>query len=402
MALTDTGIKGMKTTSQNYKAFDSKGLFIEVRKSGKKIFRFKYRYNDKHKLLTIGHYPEVSLKRARELHQGALKQLSEGIDPGQVKKINKEIKKNTFKVLAQEWFETNKDKWTQDHANTVWRRLEANVLPWLKDRPIREINSRELLEILRRIESRGAVETAHRINQIISQIFVYTIACGLAENNPASNLSKALKPVSKRSLPAITKPERIKELLKAIDAFQGSFIVYCALKLAPLVFLRPGELRKGEWEEIDWNNKLWVIPAHRMKKRRDHLVPLSRQAVSILEEIHPLTSKSSKYIFPAVRSPSRPMSEGTLNAALLRLGFSKEEHSPHGFRSTASTNLHELGWDSKLIEVQLAHVDQNQVRGIYNRAEYLAERTRMMQGWADYLDALKSGAKVLPFQQNNN
>lgn len=408
MALTDTEVKNLKPGSKNFKKYDSKGLFLEVRTTGKKVFRFKFKYNDKYQLLTLGAYPEISLKRARELHFEARQQLAEGIDPVQSKKTVQESKKHTFETVFNEWYNTYKEKWTPGHAKTVYRRIEANILPWLKNRPIREISTREILEYLRKIEARGAVETAHRVCQIISQVFVYAVASGILENNPAADLHKALKPVQKKNLPAITEPARIKELLKAIDGANAGFVVYCALRFAPLVFVRPGELRKAEWTEIDWKNDLWIIPAPRMKKKREHLVPLSKQARGILEELYPLTGENRKnifpasreYIFPAIRTPSRPMSEGTLNAALLRLGFTKEEHCPHGFRSMASTRLHEMGWSSRVIETQLAHVDKNQVRGVYNRAVYLEERTRMMQAWADYLDSLKNGDKVLPFQQN--
>ncbi len=396
MPLTDVQIRNLNPGPKTYKKYDGRGLFIEVRTSGNKIFRFKYFFNGKHQLLTLGHYPEISLKRARDQHQQARIQIAQGINPAQEKKSAKEHKTKTFKETATEWYNNTKSKWTTDHANTVWRRLEVNIFPWLGDRPIDQVTTKEILEVLRKVENRGAQEVARRLCQTISQIFIFAVASGITDGNPAGDLHKALKPRKKRNLPAITDPERIRTLLQAIEGFEGSFIVYCALRFAPLVFVRPGELRKAEWAEIDWNGALWTIPAHRMKKKREHLVPLSRQALTILNDLHPLT-KESRYIFPTVRSLSRPMSENTLSAALQRLGFSKEEHCPHGFRTMASTRLHEMGWNSKTIETQLAHIDQNKIRGIYNRAKYLEERTRMMQAWADYLDALKQEARVLPF-----
>jgi integrase len=391
MALTNTQIKNLKPGPKTFKKSDGQGLFIEVRKTGNKIFRFKYMFDGKHQLLTLGRYPDISLKEARQKHLEARRQLAEGINPAQAKKAGRENNRNTFGIVAREWYENTRNKWTSGHAQLVWRRLEANVLPWLENRPITEITTGDVLKVLRKIEARGAVESAHRICQVISRIFVYAVASGYLENNPASEIHKALKTPKNRNLPAITDPKRIRELLQATDGFSGSFTVYCALRFAPLVFVRPGELRKAEWIEIDWKENLWIIAEHRMKKRRAHTVPLSKQARNILEEIYPLTGNSSKYIFPSIRTFSRPMSENTLRAALLRIGFSKEEHCPHGFRTTASTRLHEMGWKSRVVEMQLAHVDQNKVRGIYNRAEYLDERIRMMQAWADYLDTLKNG-----------
>lgn len=397
MALTNVQIKNLTPGSKTYKKFDKGGLFIEVRKTGKKFFRFKYAFSGKPQLLSLGEYPAVSLKKARDKVIDAKRQLAEGVNPAQVKREQKQSQyKATFGEVAQEWFKNSRDKWSEEHAKTVWRRIEANLLPWLKNLPVQEITTREILEALRKVEARGSVETAHRLAQIIGQIYVYAVAAGIAENNPASGISKALKPAIPRQLPAITDPERIKDLLRAIDGFQGTYPVLCALKLAPLVFLRPGELRGGKWSEIDWQENLWIIPAERMKKKREHLVPLSRQARGILEELYPLTAETGN-IFPAVRKSGRCMSEATLNAALLRIGIPKEEHCPHGFRSMASTRLHEMNWPSQVIEMQLAHIDKNQIRAVYNRAEYLDQRRKMMQAWADYLDALKSGDKVLSF-----
>ncbi|MCF8104359.1 MAG: tyrosine-type recombinase/integrase [Desulfohalobiaceae bacterium] len=399
MSLNDVKIKALKPGDKPYRVADSEGLYLEVTTTGSKLWRLKYRFGNKQKTLALGKYPEITLAAARDKKIIAKRQLAEGIDPNQVKKHKKAEQSNTFGIIALEWFGNQKPKWKKGHAQTILRRLEKNVFPWMKDRPIREITTREILEVLRRMEARGAVDSAHRVGQFINQIFLYAVASARAETNPAADINKALKVIRTRQLPAITEPNRIKDLLKAIDGFEGSFVVHSALRIAPLVFVRPGELRHAEWTEIDFENSTWTLPADKMKMKREHVVPLSKQALQILEDLYPLTG-SGGYVFPSIRTPARPMSENTLNVALMRLGFSKEEHCPHGFRSMASTRLHEMGWDSRVIEVQLAHVDRNKIRGIYNRAEYLDDRTRMMQAWADYLEGLKSGAKVLTINGN--
>ena len=388
MKLNNTQVAGLKPASKRYKMSDGGGLYLEVTPNGSKLWRFRYRFNGKQKLLAIGKYPEVTLKKAREQHAEAKRKLADGIDPSEQKKQEKEIQSHTLKNVALEWWKANRETWSEGHANIIWRRLELNVLPWLGDYSIIELSTRMILQTLRRIESRGAVETAHRVGGIISQVYVYAIACGIADNNPANGISKALKVVPKKSFPSITEPKQIKELLNAIDSLQAHFVVCCSLKFLPLVFVRPGELRNAEWQEIDFESNLWTIPGYKMKRKRDHLVPLARQAVSILNDLYPLTN-SSHFIFPSVRTFSKPLSENTINAALRRLGYSQDEMCAHGFRTMASTRLHELGWDTRIVEIQLAHKDQNKVRSVYNKAEHLEERFRMMQAWADYLDNLK-------------
>ncbi|RLG28706.1 integrase [Methanosarcinales archaeon] len=397
--LTDTEIRNLKPREKAYKVFDGGGLYLEITPIGSKLWRYRYRYKGKNKTLALGKYPVISLAEARKKHLEAKRMLANGLDPSAMKRKEKLRNAKTLEVVAREWWEAKRAKWSEDHASLVWRRLEVNVLPWLKDRPVMEITSRELLEVLKRVEARGAVETARRIGQVLNQVFIFAVAAGYCDNNSASNLNKALKECRPRSFPAITEPKKIKELLLAIDSFSGSFVVKQALRFAPLVFVRPGELRKAEWVEINLEERLWTIPAEKMKKKRPHLVPLSRQAVEILQELKPLTGEG-KYVFPSVRTNDRPMSENTLNAALRRLGYSKDEMVAHGFRTMASTRLHEMGWPSHVIEIQLAHVDRNSVRAVYNKAEYLEERRKMMQAWADYLDALKSGAKVLALKSN--
>jgi integrase len=397
MPLTDIQIKNLKPAEKSVRVFDGNGLYLEVSPAGGKLFRFKYRFNGKGKTLSLGKYPDVSLSDARKAHQKAREQLAAGIDPSALKREQKLKQTKTFEVVATEWWQTQRPKWTDDYANTVWRRLENDILPWLKNRPIDELTTAELLAALRRVESRGAIDSAHRICQYLNNIGIYSVACGYIQNNPANNLVKALKQTLKRPMAAITEPKQIKILLKAIDEFEGSFIVKQALRIAPLVFVRPGELRMALWGEIDLEEGLWIIPSAKMKMRRDHIVPLSRQAIEILDELRPLTGNGT-YVFPSVRTNARPISENTINAALRRMGYSKDEMTGHGFRTMASTRLHELGWKSEIIEFQLAHADKNKIRGVYNRAEYLEDRKKMMQAWADYLESLKTGADVISFR----
>jgi len=398
MALTDIQLKGLKPADRLYRKFDGKGLYIQVSPTGGRLFRFKYRFNGKEKTLSIGQYPDISLSDARKRLQEARELLAKGIDPSAQKQAEKLKCTNFFEQVAREWWESQKEKWTVGHAESIMRRLEANAFPWLKGRPVDEINTGELLQALRRIESRNAIDTAKRIGNYFRNIFIYAVACGYSTHNPAADLTKALKVTPKRNLPAITEPSQITELLRAIDGFKGTFVVGCALRFAPLVFVRVGELRAAEWTEFDLDNNLWTIPAKRMKMKRDHVVPLARQAVAILKDLEPFTG-SGRLVFPSVRTPARPMSENTLNVALRRLGYSKDEMVSHGFRSMASTRLHEMGWKSEIIEFQLAHADKNKIRAVYNRAEYLEDRIVMMQSWADYLDALRVGAEIIPFKK---
>lgn len=400
MALTDTACKNAKPKEEGKpaKLSDEKGLHLLVNQTGK-YWRLSYRFNSKQKTLALGVYPEVSLKEAREKRDEARRLLAEGIDPGEHRKITKATKalqaENSFEAVAREWFAKCKPTWTDGHADKIIRRLERDLFPWLGSRPIAAIEAPELLVNLQRIENRGAIETAHRAMQNAGQVFRYAIATGRAKYNPAADLLGALAPVVKTSFPTITDPAKIAELLRAIDGYQGTLETKCALKLAPLVFVRPGELRKAEWREIDLENALWVIPAERMKMREKHVVPLSSQAVDVLRELQPLTGHG-QFVFPGARSNKRPMSENTVNAALRRLGYDKDTMTGHGFRHMASTLLNEHGWNRDAIERQMAHGERNKIRATYNYAEYMPERTKMMQSWADYLDSLKAGAKVIP------
>ncbi len=398
--LTAREVKHAKPTDKPYKLTDGHGLYLLVQKSGR-YWRFDYRYLRRRKTLALGTYPTVSLKEAREKHVEVRKQLDRDIDPGHLKKMTKAARfaaaENCFENLAWEWF--SKQNWTEGHRRTVKGRLNLNILPWLGDRPVNEITPQEILAICRRVESRGAIETAHRCRTIISQVFRYCVASGLAASDPCRDLRNALAPVPEKHMATILDPKQIGTLLRAMDGYKGHTVTRAALRLAPLVFVRPGELRKMEWPEIIFAESQWKIPAEKMKGKVPHIVPLSWQTLEIIKDLHPLTGEGN-YVFPSIRSTARPMSENTVNGALRRLGYTKEELTSHGFRSMASTLLHELGWQSHLVERQLAHKDST-VRGVYNHAEYLPERKEMMQAWADYLGELKRGAKIIPILKRN-
>ena len=401
MPLTDVKARNAKPGAKQVKLFDGDGLFLLVTPSGGKWWRFKYRFGGKEKLLSFGTYPEVSLSQARDKRDAARKQVAAGIDPGEVRKAQKAAKDqeaNSFEVVAREWHGKFSPTWAPAHAKTTLDRLARDVFSLIGARPIGEIKAPELLAVLRRVESRGALETAHRVKTICGQVFRYAVATGRADRDPAADLKGALPPYKKSHLAAITEPAKVAELLRAIDGFQGSFIVKCALRLAPLVFVRPGELRQAEWMEIDLDRAEWNIPASRMKMKEPHLVPLSGQAVEILRELQALTG-GGRYVFPCHRSTARPMSNNAINAALRRMGFEKDEMTGHGFRAMARTILDEvLQFRPDFIEHQLAHAVRDPNGRAYNRTAHLAERRKMMQGWADYLDGLKAGAKVIPLR----
>lgn len=401
MPLTNTAVKNAKPKDKTYRLFDGGGLYLEVQQSGGRYWRLKYRFQGKEKRLALGVYPDVSLAQAREKREEARKDIAQGLDPTlkkQVLKSEQEAQANTLEAVAREWHQKFRSNWTEGHASTIISRLELNVLPFLGDRPIAGVEAPDILTVLKRIEARGAIESAHRVRGILSQVFRYAIAHGLADRDPAADLKGAIPPAKEKHLASITEPKEIGALLRAIDDYSGHHITRCALKLAAYTFVRPGELRHAEWQEIDFEAAEWRIPAEKMKLRRPHVVPLSRQALAVLEDVHPLTG-TGRYVFPSMRSPQRAMSENTVLAALRRMGFSREEMCGHGFRSMASTRLNEMGWNSDAIERQLAHVEGNSVRAAYNYAQHLDERRRMMQAWADYLDALKAGGKVIPMHR---
>lgn len=391
--LTNITIKNAKPGPKPQRMFDGGGLYLEVSPAGGKLWRLKYRFEGKEKRLALGIFPTITLAEARDLREAARKQLAFGTDPALPKKEAKAerlVQKETFELIAEEWFSKYQHTWAENTAETIISRLRKDIFPYIGARAIREITASELLAVVRRIESRGAVETARRDLQKCGQIFRYGIATGRAERDVAADLQGAIAPPKKRHFASIHDPKEIGALLRAIEGYQGSLITRCALKVAPLTFVRPGELRHAEWTEIDLDGAEWRIPAARMKMREKHIVPLSRQALEVLRELHQLTGSGS-YVFPGERSRSRPMSENTVLAALRRLGYEKGEMTGHGFRSMASTILHEQGWQSEVVERQLAHGDRNKIRAAYNFAQHLPERRRMMQAWADYLDALREG-----------
>ncbi|MBF0614214.1 MAG: integrase arm-type DNA-binding domain-containing protein [Magnetococcales bacterium] len=391
MSLTDTQLRNLKPTPAPKSVADERGLSILVQPNGAKWWRFRYRFDGKQKLLALGVYPDVSLKQAREKRDEARRLLAEGIDPGAHRKIIKTMDKSreadSFEAVAREWMSKQAPHWTDGYATKIKRRLEMDVFPWLGATRLSDVTAKDLLAVLRRIEERGALETAHMVQQICGRICRYGIATLRCERDLAADLRGALPPVKVTHMASITDPKEITRLLQAIDGYQGAFITRCALQLAPLLFVRPGELRSMEWSEIDFDKLEWRIPATKMKMREQHIVPLATQAVAILRELQPLTG-SGKYAFPSIRSPLERMSENTVLAALRRLGYTKEEMTGHGFRSMASTLLNEQGWNRDAIERQLAHGERDKVRAAYNYAEHLPERRRMMQAWADYLDQL--------------
>lgn len=405
MPLTDTAIRSAKPQAKPFKLFDGGGLYLLVSPAGGKWWRWKYRFGGKAKGLSFGVYPDVTLKSARDKRDAGRRQLAAGIDPGEARKAEKQAQggAESFEAIAREWHGKFSQGWVASHGDRILRRLEKDLFPWLGKRAIAEIKAPELLATLRRIESRGAQETAHRAMQNCGQVFRYAVATGRAERDPTGDLRGALPPPKEKHHASIIEPKRIGALLRAIDSYEGFFATKCALRLAPLVFVRPGELRKAQWPEIDLEKAEWRIPGERMKMREQHIVPLSRQAVEILRELEPLTSRgipakptAPRYVFPGAQSRERPMSENAILAALRRMGYPKEEMTGHGFRSMASTLLHEQGWNHQAIERQLAHAERNAVSAAYNFAEHLPERRKMMQAWADYLDALRASADVIP------
>lgn len=400
MALKDMELRKLKPKEKAYKMHDSAGLYLLVKPNGQGYWRFKYRFGGKERLLALGVYPEVSLALARQKRDEARQQIANLIDPNLIKQQRKKTKngevENSFELVAREWHAKQSSKWTENHATRLLTGLEKNIFPWIGARPISELMATELLSVLERIEARGAIETAHRNCQTCGQIFRYAVTTGRAARDCTQDLRGALKPISIKHHASIVDPKEVAGLLRAIKGYEGHFVTKIALQLAPLVFVRPGELRQAEWSEIDFEQAEWRIPAHKMKMRTLHIVPLSKQAIALLKEIQPLTG-DGKYVFPSIRSKDRPMSENTILAALRRLGYSTGEMTGHGFRSMASTLLNEQGYNRDAIERQLAHSERNGVRAAYNYAEYLPERRQMMEDWAGYLEKLAQGATLLTF-----
>lgn len=405
MPLNDIKARQAKPQEKAWKLTDEKGLYLLVQPTGGKLWRFDYRLDGKRKTLALGAYPDVSLAAARKRRDEAREIVAEGRDPAALRKDAKksrvEAAANSFEAVALEWHQKRRATWTGTTCAKNLAMLENDLTPWLGKRAVSDINALELLDTLRRIEARGALDSAHRAKQIAGQVFRYAIATGRADRDPAADLRGALTPVSKKHYPAITEAAEVGPLLRAIDAYKGSLIVRCALKLAPLLFVRPGELRRAEWGEIDLDAGEWRIPAAKMKMRREFIVPLAAQAVAILRELQPLTGYG-QYVFQGVRDHGKPMSENTVNNALRRMGYdTRTEVTGHGFRAMARTILHEtLGVDPAVIEHQLAHKVPDALGGAYNRTKFLPQRRVMMQRWADWLDQVCKGAEVIPFNQS--
>ena len=409
MPLSDTACKNAHkhakaAIGKAFTLFDDKGLHLLIKPlkdSWAKWWRLKYRFDDKDCLLSLGTYPEISLQQAREQRDIIRKQIAGGVNPSEnrkaVKSSRAESAANSFEVIAREWGAKKIDTW-DDKNNRSKRMLERNIFPWLGGKPITDILPKDILECLRRIENRGTIETAHRSLQICGQVFRYAVATGRVDRDITPDLRGALPPAKSEHFAAITEPKQVAELLRAIDGYQGSLSAICALKLAPLVFVRPGELRAAEWEHIDLDAKEWRY--YVSKTDVQHIVPLSSQAIKILEELHPLTGHG-RFVFSSERTPrgDRCMSENTLNAALKRLGYGKDVMTAHGFRAMARTILDEvMSVRVDFIEHQLAHAVKDPNGRAYNRTAHLPERHKMMQAWADYLDDLKNGAQVIPFK----
>ncbi|MCG6869544.1 MAG: integrase arm-type DNA-binding domain-containing protein [Gammaproteobacteria bacterium] len=399
-ALNVAGINALKPRSKDYKVSDGRGLYLLVTAAGGKLWRFNYRFAAKQKQITLGKYPDVSLKSARDRRDKARVLIADGVDPIAAKNARKTaahvLDENSFEVIAREWYQKQKTAWTDSHSSRIIRRLERDVFPWLGKQPVKKVEAPEILSVVRRIEERGSVETAHRALRDISSVFRYAIATARHTRNPAVDLRGALPPVKKGHFPALTEPKEVGALLRVIDGYQGDFVTRCALNLSPLVFLRPGELRRGEWCEIDLSHSEWRIPSEKMKGKADHIVPLSRQAAAILEELCELTG-NGRYLFPNARHRDRPMSENAVLAALRALGYDKTRMVPHGFRAMARTLMDEVLHERpELIEHQLAHQVRDPLGRAYNRTSHLPERRAMMQRWANYLDTLRAGADVVP------
>lgn len=396
MTLTDRAIRNAKPGEKPRKLFDGGGLFLLLNPNGRAGWRLKYRYGGKEKQLSLGVYPDVGLAKARKRRAELKALLADGTDPAEKRRAEKAARggAESFEAVAREWFAKQKQGWAPSHASKIIGRLERDLFPWLGTHPVGAIKAPELLRVLRRVEARGAVETAHRELQIAGRVFRYAVATGRADADPAPSLRGSLTPWKPEHYAALTDPASVAELLRAMDAYQGTFATKCALQLLPLVFTRPGELRRAEWAQFDLEAAEWRYFV--TKTKTDHIVPLATQAVAILRALEPLTG-TSRYVFPSPRSDTRPISENTLNAALSSMGYTKEKMRAHGFRAMARTLLDEaLGFRVDFIEHQLAHNVRDPLGRAYNRTKHLPERRDMMQAWADYLDTLKTGGNVVP------
>lgn len=390
MPLTDTAIRVVKPAAKPFKLADERSLYLLITPAGGKLWRMDYRFEDKRKTLALGSYPEVNLKQARDRRDEARRQLADGIDPMSKRQEAKATRRaesiNNFEAVAREWYKKQSNRWSKSHSTDVLRRLEVNLFKPLGGRPIAKIDAPELLKAIEVIENRGAHELAHRVLQVAGQVFRYGIVTSRCSRDPSADLKGALTPVQKTHQAAV-KPEEMGDLIQAINRYDqvGTLQTKLGLQLLCLTFVRTSELIGAVWDEIDWSNALWMIPAARMKMKTDHHVPLAKQTIALLEQVQAIAGES-RYLFPGV-NPCKTMSNNTMLFALYRLGY-KGKMTGHGFRAVASTILNEQGYRADVIERQLAHTERNAVRAAYNRAEYLPERRKMMQDWADFVEKL--------------
>ncbi len=394
LVMTTDVVRQLEPRARPYKVGVARGMFLLVHPNGGRYWRLKYRFEGREKVLALGKWPDVDCRAAWSVAVDAREQLAQGIDPSAKKQAEKRSSSNSFQAIAEEWIEagcpTGNRRRSLPKAETINRmrqRLEDYVFPYVGRKPIRSIEVADLKRALDRISARGTHDTAHRTRSVVDRVYRYAIATGRAERNLAADLKGALKLAETKSFAAITEPREFGALLRAIDSYVGQPTTMAALRLAPLLFVRPGELRHAEWQEVDLDSALWSIPADKMKNGLPHTVPLCRQAVEIIRELEPVTG-GGRYLFPGLRSNAKPISDMTINAALRRLDYSSDQVVAHGFRTTASTLLHELGYEPDVIEQQLAHRRQG-VAAVYNRSHLLKQRTDMMQAWGDYLDTLK-------------
>ncbi|HTP64959.1 MAG TPA: integrase arm-type DNA-binding domain-containing protein [Geobacteraceae bacterium] len=411
--LTDVQVRNAKPKEKDYKLPDGYGLYLLVSKTGGRLWRFNFIFDGKPNQLSFGSYPEITLAEARQRREDARKLLAHGISPGEARKAEKQSQaqeSETFEAIAWEWYNRQVPAWAATHAATVISRLKRDVFPHVGSRPISELKAIDMLKVFRKIEAREKIETAHRVKSICGQVFRYAVATGRAERDCTVDLRGTLTPVIPKHHAALTNPKEVAPFLRAIDDYDGSFTVKCAMRLSALVFLRPGELRLAEWTEFDMDAGEWNVPIERMKlkkrlkesrKGEKHLVPLAQQAVEILKALKPVTG-GGKYLFPSMTTNLKPISDNTINQAIRRMGYDKDEMTAHGFRAMARTILEEvLHVQPEIIEHQLAHVVRDSLGRAYNRTTHLAARKRMMQTWADYLDGLRAGAKVISLRRSD-
>lgn len=399
--LTDTTIKNAKPKDKPYNLTDGGGLYLKVMTAGK-YWRYNYSFNGKQKTYAMGVYPDTSLKQARDSHQAARELLAQGVDPSTHKQESKAaqvaLTENSFEMVAREWYGKFSGKWSKDHAANVLTRLEKDLFPFIGNKPIAEIEPPAILKCLRRIEERGALDSAHRAKTTAGQVFRFAVSIGKATRDPTPDLQGALPPPDRKHFAALTDPKEVGQLLRDIADYHGSPETIVALQLSAYLFQRPGEIRAMQWAEINFETAQWTIPAERMKRRKAHTVPLSRQVLALLGELQPLTGRRV-YAFPSRTDINKPMGANTLIGALRKIGYDNDTMTAHGFRALASTMLYEMGYPADVIEKQLAHSVGNTIRQAYDRSQHLDQRTAMMQQWADYLDSLRDGAQVIPIRR---